>query len=486
MKMGGMKMNNKLGQIVDEIKTLFENNEDIVYKEMSVCNKDIVCIYQKGVSDLNQIGQFILKPLVSIEFLPQKNIVEYIEKQVLSFPDSKLECNVNKLVDEIMKGAAIVLINGEKDAIVLSVNKYFERSITEPPTSTVLSGPRKGFVENLQTNLGCIKEILSTNDLKIKYLKVGEYTKTDIAIVYISSVCDKNMVQEIENKIKKIKIDGVLDSYYITSFLEMKPHSIFKQVGKSEKPDMVCAKLLEGRVAVVVAGSPIVLTIPYILLEDLQSSDDYYSNNIKSSILRVLRVCSIIITLLLPGLYVSVQLYHYKLIPLPLIITIINTTLGLPLSPFAEMMFVLIIFEILYEASLRMPKYLGIALSVVGALILGDTAVSAGVISPPAVMIVALSGITLYTVPDQAPQFIILRFAFTIVGGCFGLFGLILLTMFVITYLCDLDIYGSPYLAPFAPHIKHDMQDALFKKDLIDITTRPKSIKNINSRRIKK
>lgn len=476
----------KFGGKLDKIKAYFSNNEDVVYKELKICDTAFVCVYQKGVSDLNQIGQLVLKPLTAIDKLPNKNIVQYIDKNVLCFPESEIVNELSEMVDNIVKGKAIILVDGEIDCIVLGVSKYFERAISEPPTSTVLSGPRKGFVENLQTNISCIKEILSTNDLKIKYLKVGEYTNTDIAIVYISSVCDKKLVDTIENKIRKIRIDGILDSYYIASFLEMKPHSIFKQVGKAEKPDMVCAKLLEGRVAVVVAGSPIVLTLPFILLEDLQSADDYYSNNIKSSVIRILRIFSVIITLILPGLYVAVQLYHYKLIPLPLIITIINTTLGLPLSPFAEMLFVLIIFEILYEASLRMPKYLGIALSVVGALILGDTAVSAGVISPPAVMIVALSGITLYTVPDQAPQFIILRFAYVFVGGCFGLFGIILLTMFIIMYLCDLDIYGSPYLAPFAPHIKNDFQDALFKRDLIDMVHRPKSIKNNNSRRIKK
>lgn len=471
---------------VGEIKRVFLDNEDIAYKDIKIANVPAICIFQKGVCDLNQVGQFVLKPISELDKFPDKNRVNFLEKNVLSFPDSELTSDVKVMIEEITKGKAIVLVKGEKDAIVLGVNKYFERSIAEPPTSTVLSGPRKGFVENIYTNVSCIKEILASADLKVKYLKVGDYTNTDIAIVYISTVCDKKVVDEIEKKIKKIKIDGILDSYYIASFLEIKPSSIFKQVGKAEKPDMVCAKLLEGRVAVVVNGSPIVLTVPFILLEDLQSGDDYYSNNVKASLIRILRIFSIVITLILPGLYVAVQLYHYKLIPLPLIITIINTTLGLPLSPFAEMLFVLIIFEILYEASLRMPKYLGIALSVVGALILGDTAVSAGVISPPAVVIVALSGITLYTVPDQASQFIILRFAFTFVGGCFGLFGIILLTMFIIIYLSDLDIYGSPYLAPFAPHISNDFQDAITKKDIINIEKRPKSIKNINSRRLKK
>ena len=475
-----------LNDKINYIKTQFENNEDVVYKDIKILDRKACLVYQKGVTDLNQIGQFILKPLTGeIEFSGD-NFIDFIDKNVLSFPDSEKTNLLQKMVEEILKGKAVLMVENESDALILGVNKYFERTISEPPTSTVLSGPRKGFVENIQTNISCIKEILATEDLKIKYLKVGEYTNTDIAIVYISSVCDKNLVKEIESKISKIKIDGVLDSYYITSFLEIKPGSIFKQIGKAEKPDMVCSKLLEGRLAIVVNGSPIVLTVPYILLEDLQSSDDYYSNNIKSSILRILRIFSVVITLMLPGLYVAVQLYHYKLIPLPMIIAIINTTLGLPFSPFAEMLFVLVLFEILYEASLRMPKYLGIALSVVGALILGDTAVSAGVISPPAVMIVALSGITLYTVPDQAPQFIILRFAFTFIGGCFGLFGIILFLIYLVTYLSDMDIYGSPYLAPFSPFIKQDFQDAITKNDLTNIYYRPRSIKNKNRRRMKK
>lgn len=469
-----------------QIKTRFSNNEDIVFKEILISNKDTVCIYQKGIVDVNYIGQFILKPLVNQNELPNEKIIDFIDKKILSFPDSELESDNNKIIEEILKGKAVVIVDGEEKALLLAVSKFNNRTISEPPTSTVLAGPRKGFVESLQVNVSCIKEIIASPDLKIKYLKVGQYTNTDIAIVYISSVCDKNIVKQIEEKIKNIKIDGILDSYYIASFLEIKPHSIFKQVGRSEKPDIICGKLLEGRVAIVVNGSPIILTLPYMIIEDLQSSDDYYSNNVKASIIRVLRIFSIIITLILPGMYVAIQLYHYKLLPLSMIITIINTTLGLPLSPFAEMLFVLILFEILYEASLRMPKYLGIALSVVGALILGETAVSSGVISPPAVMIVALSGITLYTVPDQAPQFIVLRFAYTCVGGVLGLFGMIIMTIFLIVYMCDMDIYGSPYLSPFAPHIKNDFKDGLIKRDLIDMEMRPKSIRNNNKRRIKK
>ena len=244
--------------------------------------------------------------------------------------------------------------------------------------------------------------------------------------------------------------------------------------------------MLEGRVAILVDGSPLVLTVPFILLEDFQASDDYYSNSAHASFVRCIRIISFFVTILLPGMYIAIQLNHYKALPLKFLVTIVNSTQGLPLSPFAEIIFVLILFEILYEASLRMPEYLGIALSVVGALILGDTAVKAGIISPPAVMIVALSGITLYTIPDQAQQLSLLRFIFTMAGGLLGFYGLVLMAVFFVIYLNDFDSYGSPYLAPISPYISSDAKDSIFKKPLPDMIMRPRTIPNVNHRRIKK
>ena len=284
-------------------------------------------------------------------------------------------------------------------------------------------------------------------------------------------------------KIKKIDIDGVIDSFYISSFLEEHPESFFKQIGNAEKPDIVCAKLLEGRLAIVVDGSPMVLTLPYMLFEDFQKSGDYYNSSLRATMLRWLRLFSLVITVALPGMYVAVQLYHYKVFPLTFLITIVNSTQGIPLSPFAEILFVLILFEILYEASLRMPKYLGMAMSIVGALILGDTAVQAGIISPPAVMIVALSGITLYTLPEQVSVLSILRLAYTVAGGILGFYGIIIFTLYFIVYFNDFDNYGVPYLAPFAPKVKSDYKDALIKSSILDMKTRPKSIKTKNRRR---
>ena len=243
--------------------------------------------------------------------------------------------------------------------------------------------------------------------------------------------------------------------------------------------------MLEGRIVILVDGSPLAITLPYVLLEDFQAADDYFKISANATFVRCLRIISCFITILLPGLYIAMQLYHYKAIPLKFLITITNSTQGLPLTPVTEILFVLILFEILYEASLRMPEYLGIALSIVGALILGDTAVKAGLISPPAVMIVALSGITLYTIPDQSQQLSLLRLMFTLAGSMLGFYGLILLSVLVIMYLNDYDNYKAPYLSPFSPLVINDLKDSLLKQPLLGMKTRPKSFPNKNVRRMK-
>ena len=293
------------------------------------------------------------------------------------------------------------------------------------------------------------------------------------------------IVNDIIKKLSNIDCDGVVDSSYIASFLQRKPNSLFKQVGDTEKPDILCAKLLEGRIGIMVDGSPIVLTLPFILLEDLQNGDDYYSQHIRVSFVRILRVVGIVLAVLLPGLYVALQLYHYKILPLQFLSTIMNTTQGIPFNPFSEIMFVVLLFEVLYEANLRMPQYLGMALSIVGALILGETAVNAGLVSPPAVMIVALSGLTFYVVPQQTTQFAMLRLVFVVIGAVLGIFGILIGSVGVVSYLCSFDSYDSAYLGPIAPYIRGDQKDFLVKVNQKSMYTRPRSIEN-NKKNLKR
>ena len=469
-------MQKKLENNIHNIQESLGNSNELIVKEIKSGNKNCAILYLLGLSDTENLSKSVISPLIKNK---QKiTSLQMLTNQVLTISDTNTEKDDKNIISFILKGKGILLVDGFNECIVLAIDKFKERSIEEPPTSTVVKGPRSGFVENLKTNLSAIRKILATPKLRTISLQVGKHTETAISIVYIDGIADKNIVDIVKKKIESINIDGIIDSFYISQYLEKYPNSMFKQVGNSEKPDIVVAKLLEGRIAIIVDGSPIVLTIPFIYVEDLQSGDDYYSNHARASFVRWIRILSIFITILTPAIYIAIVMHHYKAIPLKFLITIVNTTKGLPLTPFAEILFVLILFEILYEASLRMPKYLGLALSIVGALILGDTAVKAGLISPPAVMIVAISGLTIYCIPDQAPQLYILRMLFTFAGAMLGFFGITALMIFVLTYLCDFDSYGSAYLSPLAPFVENDMKDSLYKTDIVNIKTRPKSIKN--------
>lgn len=476
-------MTNDLNKNVTYISDAFEGVGELIKKEIKISNKKLILFYMVGMTDTQMVADFIIKPCIEYE---GKNISPQVfMSDVLFWGEVKSSNDLDEAIEKLTHGHSVLMFPRSNMFLYMATDKIKERALSEPPTSSVLQGPRQGFVENYKTNIGLIKRILSTPNLKSKSLTVGRYTKTNIVIMYLDGICDKSLVDKVRNKIKEIDIDGIIDSFYVSSFLEEHPESFFKQIGNAEKPDIVCAKMLEGRLAIIVDGSPMVLTLPYMLFEDFQKSGDYYNSSLRATMLRWLRLFSLVITVALPGMYVAIQLYHYKVIPLTFLITIVNSTQGIPLSPFAEILFVLILFEILYEASLRMPKYLGMAMSIVGALILGDTAVQAGIISPPAVMIVALSGITLYTLPEQASVLSLLRMAYTVAGGILGFYGIIIFTLYFIFYFNDFDNYGIPYLAPFAPKVKSDYKDALFKSSLLKMKTRPKSLNNRNKRRQK-
>ena len=275
-----------------------------------------------------------------------------------------------------------------------------------------------------------------------------------------------------------------MDSYYLLSLLASRPNSVLKQVGCAEKPDIIAAKMLEGRVAIIVDNSPIVLTIPFVFLEDLQNSNDYYINYIYSTFIRFIRLMGIFISVLGPGAYIALQLFHYNILPIKYLITIADTTQQVPFTPFIEILFILLLFQILYEVSLRLPSYLGLATSIVGALILGDTGVKAGLISPPTVIVVAIAKIALYTVPEQSAQVNIFQFVFLVLGAAVGLLGLIGGCIYLLAYANSIENYGAPYLAPFSPFILSDNKDGLFKVPLSEMTERPKSFENENKERM--
>ncbi len=474
--------------ISDKIKNSFSDQTDLSSEQFCVGN-DFGTIYfiptvvdMKLLSDglLEQIKQYGLqeKKLYTISELSSQ-----IKPYNLIVEDGKNQ--IKNVVNEIIKGAIAVTFNGDKNVLIVPMEGASKRAIQEPPTAAVVKGPREGFIEDLNTNLGLIRKRLKSPDFAVVKKVLGQRTRTEIAICFIDGVADKDIVKEIENKLDNIKIDGVLDSYYVQSILESKNNKMFKQIGDTEKPDIAVAKMLEGRIAIIVDGSPIVLTLPFIFVEALQNADDYYMFAAKATYVRIIRFLGLIIAIALPGMYVAMQSYHYKVLPINFLISLMSSIEGISFPPIIEILFVLFLFEILNEASIRMPKYLGMALSIIGALILGNTAVEAGIITSPSIVVVAISGITLYIVPDQANECGLLRTIFTVAGGIAGFFGIILMFMVLTTYLADITSFKAPYLAPFAPIIEADKKDAIVKRNLINLKTRPKSISNKDQTRMK-
>lgn len=355
-----------------------------------------------------------------------------------------------------------------------------QRGLNEPPTGQVLLGPREGFVENIDTNIQFITKRLKHKDLKFIKLTVGKYTQTTVKIAYISSIAVKEVVDEVVSRIKKIKVDGIIDASYISESINPSRLSLYKAASSEEKPDIIASRLLEGRVAIFVDGSPVVLCVPHLFLENIQNSNDYYAGNMGVTLKRCIRLIGGFVAILLPGFFLAVALYHLPIIPLNTLSSIANSSGNNLFPPIVEMLIVIILFEIIYEATLIMPKHLGSATSIIAVLVVGEVAASIGLLSAPTVLVVAISGITMYIIPNMIAQISVFRFAFCLIGGFLGLYGLVAAMVMLIVYTAGIDNYGAPYLAPFAPYIAPDQKDALTKVPFPDMIERPQSIPNQN------
>src|SRR5574344_1982443 len=461
---------------IDYIKKANNKNEDLIVRQIFSGRKKIAIIFINEQTCEEKIEKYAIEPILKSKHTA-KDVAD-LQQKIIAVSETQTIKNLDDCVSEIMKGNCAIFLNGDNSCLLCITLAPSNRNVVEPPTGAVIYGPREGFIESIKTNLSLIRKRLPTTSLRIEEMHVGRYTKTKIALCYIDDIADNYVVKKIKQRLEKIDIDGIIDSHYLISFLEERKGSVFKQVGKTEKPDVAVAKMLEGRVAILVDASPVVLTLPFVIFEDLQNSDDYYQRSFRVGMVRIMRLIGLLFSILLPGVYVAIQLYHYRIIPIKLLVSIINSTQGIPFTPFLEMLFVIVLFEILFEASLRMPKYIGVAISIVGALVLGDTAVKAGLISSPAVLIIALTGISFYTIPDETSQIRVLRFLFTLIGGTIGLLGLIIGGLMLVTYLVEFNAYGSPYLAPYAPYIKNDIKDGILKKETVVLNTRPQSIPN--------
>ena len=490
-----------------EFKTLLPSEDILTYEFATQDKTACAIVYADGVVNKQLLGELVARPLSQLDFGtknqneggrvatkpkkedenaddPLSEKAKTVEISTL-FPELKTKTNFEDAMQEILDGNSLLLVDGEATGFIIGAKLLPNRAVIEPPTDVTVKGPREGFIEDVKTNMSLIRKRLKTPDLRFETLRVGKRSETMVTLCWLQGIADNDVKEEIKQKIEKINIDNIPDSSYIAALISPRKHSVFHTLGTTEKPDIFTAKICEGRVGILVDGSPIALTAPFLLTEDLQSSEDYYVSPFAATSFRFLRCLALFVAILLPAFYISAQLFKMQLLPLGLMLTIASSVRSLPLSPSLEMFVVLFLLETLKEASIRMPKYVGMSLSVVGALVLGETAVSAGFLSTPAIIIVAFSGICLYTVPNFVETGSILRWLFLLMAGSIGPFGIVLFIAFLLYYLLSSDAFGAPMLAPFSPLIKGDLRDSFVKYDMLSLKKRPRFLRLSNKTRLR-
>lgn len=473
-----------LNENLQAIKQILPAEDILSYAFQTSDNVPCAIVYADGIVNKELLGRLVAQPLSFLELKTAKEKKTLVQTTT-RFPELKNAETIHDAVKEILDGNSLLLVDKIPIGFIVGAKLLPVRAIMEPPTDVAVKGPREGFIEDIKTNMALVRKRLKSPDLRLETVRVGRRSDTAVCICYLEGTSSENVKEQIKKKLSELDIDSLPDSSYISAFLSPRKHSIFRSVGTTEKPDIFTAKIAEGRVGVLVDGSPIALTLPFLAVEDFQTAEDYFVSPFSATIFRLLRVLSLFVSILLPAFYISAQLFKAQLLPLGLTLTIASGTRELPLSPSMEMFVVLLLLEILKEASIRMPKYVGMSLSVVGALVLGETAVSAGILSTPAIIVVAFSGICLYTVPNFVETGSVLRWLFLLVGGGLGPFGIVLLSTFVLFYMLSADSYGAPYLAPFSPLIRKDIRDSVVKYDMESLSTRPKFLKSKNKTRLK-
>jgi spore germination protein KA len=472
------------------LKHVLGKSNDVIFREFEVGNKKptkaFVCFID-GLGDKNLINEFITKALmVDIHIIhPDENflspnILALVKEKVLSATEVTEADSFDRVLDGILSGDTALFIDGSMKVLLISARGGETRAVAEPDTEVSVRGPRDGFTEILRVNTSLLRRKIKNPRLIFEPLRLGKQTRTEINIVYIEGIANQEVIAEVRRRLHRIDTDVILESGYLEQFIEDHPFSPFATIGNSEKPDKVAAKLLEGRIAILCNGTPFALTVPFLFIEAIQVSEDYYSRPYLASITRGLRLISFLVTLIVPALYVAVETFHQEMLPTVLLITMAAAREGIPFPSFVEAMIMGTIFEVLRESGIRLPRQVGQAVSIVGALIIGEAAVNAGILSAPMVIVGALTGITSFIVPALLDGIILFRIFLVLLSAAFGLYGIAIGLIIMLAHMCSLSSFGTPYLAPMAPTVWKDLQDTLIRVPLRLMKSQAKSISRPN------
>lgn len=435
----------------DFIKDIYYENDILIVRNIQNRKDDnlkFVLVYSDGLVNSSTINESIIKTLMLSQMDDVNVSIDYISSQVLMVDEVEKTNEWQKLTEAINYGDTVLFMEGCNQALILNSKGFVTRSISEPESEKILSGPREGFNESIMQNLSMVRRRVRATDLKMKFYSFGERTKTKACLCYIDGLVDKKILKMVKKRLDKIDIDGVLDSNYLTELIQDHRWSPFPSIGTTERPDVVAGKILEGRVAIFVDGTPVVLTAPYLFIENFQSNEDYYLNYYYASFSRLLRIVAFVLTIAVPAYYVAIAAFHREMLPTPLFISIALEKRSVPLPAAVEAFIMLFVFDLLKETGIRMPTNVGQAMSIVGALVIGQSAVDAKLVAAPMIIVVALTGITNLLIPKLNSAGIVYRYFLLFCGSMIGLLGVTCGLALILIHILSLDSFGINQLVP--------------------------------------
>jgi spore germination protein KA len=483
----GIKLQSSLKQNIETIQTITGSSDDLVIRQFRMgqsAAREIALLFVDGLTDDKAIQQFIIEPLMSYRNLARDDhlLLEILKNSVLTVGKIQETDSLEALVDSMMNGNVIVLLEGFARGFHIAMAGWEERTVGEATNQTVIRGPKEAFTENIRVNSALIRRIIKDPNLQLKNRQIGRATKTNVSIMYIRGIADEKVVEEVNQRLARIDTDGILESGYIEEFIQDEPYTIFPTVQNSERPDAIAASLLEGRVAILIDGTPHVLLVPSLFIQFMQASEDHYQRFDISTLIRVLRYFCLFIATLVPALYIAITTFHQEMLPTSLLISIAAQREGVPFPAFIEALIMEATYEILREAGVRMPRAVGQAVSIVGTLVIGQAAVEAGVISAIMIIVVSLTAISSYVIPefDMSIAVRITRFLFMGLAAAFGLFGIFVGMVALLLHLSGLRSFGVPYMTPVGPFIMSDQKDVILRVPHTLMTTRPGIFSKLN------
>lgn len=467
-----------------------KNSQDMVYRHFYIGNTDrrIFLAYLDGMVEKNLIEDQIIKPIMNgtsgINDVDEINTNMILNNMISASQVTEMKY-IEDLILALLSGNTLLFIDEFSSGISIGSKGANKRNVGVTTTEQTLRGPQEGFIEDMGINITQIRRRIKDPNLSVEILKVGERTHTDIGIVYISGVVDKDVIAEIKNRINKIKIDGIVGSAQLEQLIEENKWTVMPQMMATERPDKAVGNILEGRAVIIVDGTPFVLVVPTTFAMLINSPDDYYERSIITSIIRGLRYLCFFLATTLPGAYLALTAYHQGLIPTKLALSITGARIGLPFPVYFEVLLMELTIDILQEAAIRLPKTIGPTISIIGGIILGQAVIQAGILSPIIVIIISVTAVASFTIPayslTQSTRAI--RFLMILAASVLGLYGVVIGWINLIIHFSSLESFGVRYLGDFSSFSLQNIKDTIIKAPQSLMKNRPNALENINSKR---